>query len=64
VKKITGVDMATGQLQYGDENDPRYQNVCVEMTDFAPILFEDVKQRILDEGGVIGFTNGNYNTAT
>lgn len=35
--------------------DPRYHSVCVEMTDYAPILFEDVKKRILAEGGKVGF---------
>ena len=39
--------------------DARYHNVCVETTDFAPILFEDVKKRILAEGGSITFRNGN-----
>ena len=39
--------------------DTRYHNVCVETTDFAPILFEDVKKRILEEGGSITFRNGN-----
>jgi len=39
--------------------DVRYHNVCVETTDFAPILFEDVKKRILEEGGSISFKNGN-----
>jgi len=39
--------------------DPRYHCVCVEHTDFAPILFEDVKTRIREEGGMIGFRNGN-----
>ena len=39
--------------------DNRYHNVCVETTDFAPILFEDVKKRILEEGGSITFRNGN-----
>jgi calcineurin-like phosphoesterase family protein len=39
--------------------DPRYHNVCVEMTNFTPILFEDVLKRITDEGGTIGFRNGN-----
>ena len=39
--------------------DPRYHCVCVEHTDFAPILFEDVKKRIVDEGGEIGFRSGN-----
>ena len=39
--------------------DPRYHNVCVEMTDFAPILFEDVIKRIEAEGGTVGFQNVN-----
>jgi calcineurin-like phosphoesterase family protein len=39
--------------------DPRYHCVCVEHTDFAPILFEDVMKRITAEGGEIGFRSGN-----
>jgi calcineurin-like phosphoesterase family protein len=39
--------------------DVRYHCVCVEATDFAPILFEDVIKRIVAEGGSIGFKNGN-----
>ena len=39
--------------------DTRYHCVCVEQTDFAPILFEDVVKRIEAEGGEIGFRNGN-----
>ena len=39
--------------------DPRYHCVCVEQTDFAPILFEDVVKRIEAEGGTVGFRNGN-----
>jgi calcineurin-like phosphoesterase family protein len=39
--------------------DVRYHCVCVEQTDFAPILFEDVIERIKAEGGEIGFKNGN-----
>lgn len=39
--------------------DVRYHCVCVEQTDFAPILFEDVIKRITAEGGTIGFRNGN-----
>ena len=42
--------------------DVRYHCVCVEQTDFAPILFEDVIQRITAEGGVVGFQNGNGTT--
>ena len=39
--------------------DTRYHCVCVEQTDFAPILFEDVIRRITAEGGTVGFQNGN-----
>jgi calcineurin-like phosphoesterase family protein len=39
--------------------DVRYHCVCVEQTDFAPILFEDVIKRIETEGGTVGFQNGN-----
>lgn len=39
--------------------DPRYHSVCVELTDFRPILFEDVLTRIQEEGGQVGFKNGN-----
>jgi calcineurin-like phosphoesterase family protein len=42
-----------------DVVDTRYHCVCVEQTDFAPILFEDVIKRIEAEGGSIGFKNGN-----
>jgi calcineurin-like phosphoesterase family protein len=42
--------------------DVRYHCVCVEQTDFAPILFEDVVRRIEAEGGRIGFQNGNGTT--
>ena len=59
VKKIIGVDVRTGEFKYSTENDVRYHCVCVEQTDFRPILFEDVIQRIKDEGGMVGFKNGN-----
>jgi calcineurin-like phosphoesterase family protein len=39
--------------------DPRYHCVCVEHTDYTPILFEDVIKRIESEGGSVGFKNGN-----
>ena len=43
-----------------DRIDVRYHCVCVEQTpDFAPILFEDVIKRITEEGGRVGFHNGN-----
>jgi len=59
VKKARGVDARTGAILYGDENDVRYHCVCVEQTDFTPILLEDVYKRIANEGGEIGFRNGN-----
>lgn len=58
VMKIRGVDVRTGELLYGDEPDPRYQCVCVEHTDWGPILFEDVIKRINEEGGTVGFRDG------
>jgi len=59
VKKARGVDAKTGAVLYGKENDPRYHCVCVEQTDFRPILLEDVYKRITAEGGEVGFRNGN-----
>jgi len=44
---------------YSTEIDPRYHCVCVEQTDFTPILFEDAIKRIEAEGGIVGFRNGN-----
>jgi len=59
VVKPRGIDARTGATLYSDEIDPRYHCVCVEQTDFAPILFEDVVKRIEAEGGAVGFKNGN-----
>ncbi len=59
VMKPRGVDARTGEILYSDKIDTRYHCVCVEQTDFAPILFEDVIKRIEAEGGVVGFKNGN-----
>ena len=42
-----------------DAIDPRYFSVCVEQTDFRPILFEDVLKRIQEQGGTVGFRHGN-----
>ena len=39
--------------------DPSYFCVCVEQTDFRPILFEDVIKKIKEQGGQVGFRNGN-----
>lgn len=59
VMKARGVDAVTGKILYGDQIDTRYFNVCVEQTDFAPILFEDACKRIVAQGGQVGFRNGN-----
>jgi len=59
VKKAQGFDVTTGSILYSNEIDPRYHCVCVEQTDFRPILFEDVTKRIKLEGGIVGFRNGN-----
>jgi calcineurin-like phosphoesterase family protein len=59
VKKARGIDARTGATLYSTENDVRYHCVCVEQTDFTPILFEDVIKRIEAEGGTVGFKNGN-----
>ena len=59
VMKARGVDARTGEILYSDEIDPRYWCACVEQTDFAPILFEDALKKIVEQGGEIGFRNGN-----
>ena len=59
VRKARGVDAKTGTILYSKEIDPHYHCVCVEQTDFTPILLEDVYKRITAEGGEIGFRNGN-----
>ncbi len=64
VMRARGVDTRTGDILYSKEIDPRYHCVCVEHTDFAPILFEDVLKRIKAEGGTVGFRNGNGSVAS
>lgn len=59
VKRARGVDARTGEILYGTDTDYRYHCVCVEQTDFAPVLLDDVFKRIQAEGGKIGFRNGN-----
>lgn len=59
VMRAHRVDARTGDMLWSDNIDPRYHCVCVEHTDYAPILFDDVLKRIVAEGGVVGFKNGN-----
>lgn len=42
--------------------DTRYHCVCVEHTDYRPILFEDVIKRIQQEGGLVGFKSSAIDT--
>lgn len=50
------------RVMKNNEIDPGYFCVSVEQTDFAPILFEDVCKKIVEQGGAIGFKNGNSKT--
>jgi calcineurin-like phosphoesterase family protein len=52
----------TNRVMLDNVIDVRYNCVCVEQTDFRPILFEDVIKRIENEGGQVGFRNGNERT--
>ena len=59
VMKISGVNTKTGEFKFSDEIDPRYFNVSVEQIDFAPISLEELYKKIVDQGGQVGFKNGN-----
>ena len=59
VMKARGVDAKTGEILYSNEIDPRYWCACVEQTDFAPILFDNILKCIVKQGGTVGFRNGN-----
>lgn len=59
VMKARGVDAETGEVLYSNDVDPRYFNVSVEQINFTPILFEDVCKKIVEQGGAVGFKNGN-----
>ncbi len=47
-----GVDAKTGTTLYSDKVDTRYHCVCVEQTNYRPISLEELRERILAEGGV------------
>ena len=61
VMKPRGVDAKTGDILYSDKIDPRYFSVCVEQTNFTPILFEEAIKRIEEQGGTVGFRNTKGN---
>jgi calcineurin-like phosphoesterase family protein len=54
VKKTVGVWPFKKQII-----DPDYFCVSVEQIDYTPILFEEVLKRIKDQGGQVGFRQGN-----
>lgn len=39
--------------------DPQYFSACVEHHDFRPVLFEDAIKQIKEQGGEVGFKQGN-----
>jgi calcineurin-like phosphoesterase family protein len=59
VMKIVGAYTDGTPIRSKDKIDPDYFCVCVEQTDYRPISFEDVLQKIKDQGGQVGFRNGN-----
>jgi calcineurin-like phosphoesterase family protein len=59
VMKIVGAYTDGTLIRSKDEIDPDYFCVCVEQTDYRPISLEDVLQKIEEQGGQIGFRQGN-----
>lgn len=57
VKRACGIDSQNGTVLYGNDEDVRYYNVCVEHTDYAPVLLEDVFKSVERSGGTVGFRN-------
>ena len=49
VRKPRGINSRTGEILYSDHIDPFYFSVCVEQTDFRPMLFEEVKKKIMEQ---------------
>jgi calcineurin-like phosphoesterase family protein len=46
-------------IRHGAQIDPRYFSACVEHHDFRPVLFEDAMKQIKEQGGEVGFKQGN-----
>lgn len=40
--------------------DPNYFSVCVESIGYTPIDLETIQKKIIAQGGIIGFKNGNF----
>jgi len=50
----------SNRMMIDNKIDVRYHCVCVEQTNFAPIPLDEVKTRIINEGGMITMKHGNY----
>jgi calcineurin-like phosphoesterase family protein len=59
VMKIVGAYTDGTPIRSKDKIDPDYFCVCVEQTNYTPISFEDVVEKIKEQGGQIGFRQGN-----
>ena len=53
VRLPRGVDVKTNTVLYSDKPDVRYHCVCVEQTNYKPISLEELRERILAEGGTL-----------
>jgi calcineurin-like phosphoesterase family protein len=59
VMKTVGAYTDGTLIRSKDKIDPDYFCVCVEQTDYTPIAFEDVIEKIKEQGGQVGFRQGN-----
>lgn len=46
VMQPRGFNVKTGEVLYSDKPDPRYLCVCVEQTNFTPLSFDEIEERI------------------
>ena len=56
VKMPWGVNADRNEIIYADFPDPRYLCVCVEQTDFTPLHFDEVEERIQQRWKDTGYT--------
>jgi calcineurin-like phosphoesterase family protein len=56
IKMPWGVNADRNEIIYADFPDPRYLCVCVEQTDFTPLHFDEVEERIQQRWKDTGYT--------
>ena len=56
IKMPWGVNADRNEIIYADFPDPRYLCVCVEQTDFTPLHFDEVEERIQQRWEYTGYT--------